>query len=173
MPYTMDPYTLLFVIPISVLFTLTLITYLVFQGSKCDNEQRMSEKRGARWQTPRVVRVKQSNAQHVQNAEWILLIIRNTGDSSATGVRVWATAEERELKVRKTKKLSFPPVSSQGSGISINPNRSAEFLISNIDPNQDFWIQWKEDGILKSRLLSKAHQTTLGIWTGDSADTNN
>lgn len=173
MPYTMDPYTLLFIIPISIVFTLALVTYLVFQSSKCDNEQRIPEKKGARWQTPRIVRVRQSDTEHAQNAEQILLIIRNTGHSSATSVRVWATAEEQELKVRKTKKLSFPPVSSQGSGISIHPNRSAEFLISNINPNQDFWIQWKEDGILKSKLLTKTHQTTLGVWTGNSADTNN
>lgn len=169
MPHTMDPYTLLFIIPISILFTLTIITYLVIQSSRYDDERRSSDKKGARWQTPRIVKVRQSNSNHTQVTERALLVIRNIGDSTAMKVRVWATAEERELKVRKTRKLSFPPVNSKETGISIHPNHAVEFVVSNLNPDQDFWIQWKEDGILRSRLLNRANQTTLGIWTSDSA----
>jgi hypothetical protein len=169
MPYTMDPYTLLFIIPISVLFTLTIIVYLLFQSSKFNDETKTSEKKGARWQTPRIVKVKQSNSNHTQVTECMLLVIRNIGDTAAMGVRVWATAEEKELKIRKTRRLSFPPVNAKETGISVHPIHAAEFVISSLNPDQDFWIQWKEDGTLKSRLLNRADRTILGIWTRDSA----
>lgn len=166
MPYTMDPYVLLFVIPISILFVLSLMTYLIVQGTKLERETQTLEKKGARWQAPRIIRVRQSNPDGVR--ECVLLVIRNIGDTPATDVRVWATAEERELKVRRKKKLSFPPVNPREKGISLHPNNAAEFVISNIKPNQDFWIQWKEDGLPKSRLLGSVQETTLGIWTRDS-----
>jgi hypothetical protein len=168
--YAMDPYVLLFIIPISTLLILTVLIYITIQTSRGEEKRYIPEKKGVRWQTPKIIRIKQTNADNAHMSECTLLIIKNVGDSTARKVRVWATTEGRELKMRRTKKLLFPPVCAKETGVQIHPNCPVEFIISNINPKQDFWIQWKEeDGIMKSKILGNAEQTTLSLWTKNPA----
>jgi len=171
MPDSTDPYTLLFIIPISVLVTITIVTYLLIQEAKVSSTERQpqTEPKGVRWQVPQIVNVKQAGPNDGEVFEWQILVIKNIGDVCATNVRAWATNPPVELKPRRKKGLSFPSLNGKQEGVDINVNCSAEFIIPDLDPNQDFWIQWKEDGIAKGKVLHKTRQTVLGLWCKTTA----